>query len=117
MIQGDANKIIVVDGEAIESELNGESIRISKSYDGDADFTISDDGTFSIQKSIEGESGMVEQVHIEGNYYSGPTSVTPTREAQILNTSGKTLTANITVNPIPPNYGLITWDGRKITVS
>lgn len=49
--------------------------------------------------------------------YDGPTTVTPTRDTQILETIGKALDANITVNPIPSNYGLITWNGSILTVS
>ena len=70
-----------------------------------------------IDKTYDGEPEIVEQIHIEGDYYDGPTAVTPTQEAQVLNTMGKTVTQNITIEPIPQNYGLITWDGRKITVS
>ena len=49
--------------------------------------------------------------------YDGPYVVTPTQETQTLATAGKTLESNVTVNPIPSNYGLITWDGSTITVS
>ena len=49
--------------------------------------------------------------------YTGAVSVTPSNETQTLNTSGFYLKENITVNPIPSNYGLITWDGSTITVS
>ena len=49
--------------------------------------------------------------------YSGPYEVTPTNEIQTLATAGKTLESNVTINPIPSNYGLITWDGNILTVS
>ena len=49
--------------------------------------------------------------------YSGAYSVTPSTEAQILPTADKTLARNIVVEPIPSNYGLITWNGSTITVS
>lgn len=49
--------------------------------------------------------------------YNGPYTVTPTQETQVLATEGYKMTDNVTVNPIPSNYGLITWDGSKITVS
>ena len=29
----------------------------------------------------------------------------------------KTMASDVTVNPIPSNYGLITWDGSVLTVS
>lgn len=49
--------------------------------------------------------------------YSGEYEITPTEETQVLETKEKYLTDNITVNPIPSNYGLITWNGATLTVS
>ena len=49
--------------------------------------------------------------------YEGPYSVTPTEEVQTLETDGKRMTDNVTINPIPSNYGLITWNGTALTVS
>lgn len=49
--------------------------------------------------------------------YDGPYEVTPTATAQTLATMGLLSTADIVVNPIPSNYGLITWDGAVLTVS
>lgn len=49
--------------------------------------------------------------------YTGEYEITPSSETQVLETANKTLDANIIVNPIPSNYGLITWDGSVITVS
>ena len=49
--------------------------------------------------------------------YLGETEVTPSAETQVLQTNGLMLQANITINPIPSNYGLITWNGSTITVS
>ena len=49
--------------------------------------------------------------------YEGSYSVTPTEQTQTLQTANKLLGQDITVNPISSNYGLITWDGVKLTVS
>ena len=49
--------------------------------------------------------------------YRGPYTVTPTSETQVLPTDGKRMTADVVVNPVPSNYGLITWDGSRLTVS
>lgn len=54
---------------------------------------------------------------INGDTYDGAYTFTPTTSTQIAQTSGKTLSSNITINPIPSNYGLITYDGSTITVS
>lgn len=58
-----------------------------------------------------------QTISIPKETYSGPTEVTPSGIAQILNTNGKAMASNITINPIPSNYGLITWDGTVLTVS
>lgn len=49
--------------------------------------------------------------------YTGMTEVTPSDETQVLQTANTALYENITINPIPSNYGLITWDGSTLTVS
>lgn len=49
--------------------------------------------------------------------YTGAYSVTPSANVQTLPTSGLMMTDNITVDPIPSNYGLITYNGSTITVS
>lgn len=49
--------------------------------------------------------------------YSGATTVNPSQQTQVLATAGKLVESNITINPIPSNYGLITYDGSVLTVS
>lgn len=49
--------------------------------------------------------------------YSGSYTVTPSAETQVLSTADMILTENVVVNPIPSNYGLITWNGSILTVS
>ena len=49
--------------------------------------------------------------------YMGSYEVTPSTEEQTLSTTDKVLTRDVVIKPIPNNYGLITWDGTKITVS
>ena len=49
--------------------------------------------------------------------YDGPYTVTPTQYTQTLLTEGKRAAENIVIDPIPSNYGLITWDGSVLTVS
>lgn len=50
-------------------------------------------------------------------YYGGPYEVTPSGETQILAAAGRIAERDIIVNPIPSNYGRITWDGSVLTVS
>lgn len=51
------------------------------------------------------------------DYYEGDYELTPTQETQVIPIIGKTARRNITVAPIPSNYGLITWNGAVLTVS
>lgn len=54
---------------------------------------------------------------ISGDVYDGDYEVTPSQSAVVLTTVGKAMARNVTVNPIPSNYGLITWNGSTLTVS
>ena len=56
-------------------------------------------------------------VMVEGDSYTGSYTVTPSGQAQTLQTSGLLMSGNLTINPIPSNYGLITWNGSTLTVS
>lgn len=49
--------------------------------------------------------------------YDGAYVVTPTRQTQTLPTEGCCMLSDITINPIPSNYGLIGWNGSVLTVS
>lgn len=49
--------------------------------------------------------------------YDGSYEFTPSADDQTVPTSGKRLSQDITINHIPNNYGLITWNGSIITVS
>lgn len=49
--------------------------------------------------------------------YGGPTDIVPTGSVQVLATAGTALNADIVIEPIPQNYGFITWDGSVLTVS
>lgn len=52
-----------------------------------------------------------------GEPYEGPYTVTPSEETQVLETAGLTCRSNITVLPIPTNYGRIAWNGSVLTVT
>lgn len=49
--------------------------------------------------------------------YDGPYDFTPSEELQTIETNGFRMTDNVTINPIPSNYGLIGWNGSILTVS
>lgn len=54
---------------------------------------------------------------IRADEYTGATTVVPSPFQQILETTDKLLVTDIIVEPIPSNYGLITWNGSVLTVS
>lgn len=62
---------------------------------------------------------MVMGAAVTVNYplFDGEYAYTPTTEMQTVPIGGKAAVQNITINPIPSNYGLITWNGSTITVS
>ena len=81
-------------------------------------------GTLSAPASIEGSlsapatiSGELTIPASSSAVYTGEYEFTPTRETQVININHKEALKNITINPIPSNYGLITYNGSIITVS
>lgn len=80
-------------------------------------------GLIQQAESMQGEVGTVRYCTgsisrvIPANAYRGQYNITPSNEEQILQTEDKVMMQNVTINPIPSNYGLITYDGTVITVS
>lgn len=54
---------------------------------------------------------------IKGDTYDGEYNVIPNMTTQVLETAGKLLIRDVTVQPIPSNYGLIEWNGSYLKVS
>ena len=48
--------------------------------------------------------------------YEGDYVITPTQETQTMNTQSLRMTQNVIINPIPSNYGLVTWNGSTLTI-
>lgn len=71
--------------------------------------TLSGGGTLTGAMSVPPERGT--------NPYEGAYEFTPTDSVQTIEISGLRATGNITINAIPNNYGLITWNGSTLTVS
>lgn len=86
--------------------------------DGDLSIVIEEIADCQLSIPESGEVGLVTVIR-EGTFpaYTGATEITPSQETQTLNTANKSVYQNIVVNPIPSNYGLITWDGSKLMVS
>lgn len=60
---------------------------------------------------------VVEEKVMPHPEYEGPTEFTPSSVEQTIQTENLLVLTNITVKPIPHNYGLITWNGSFLTVS
>ena len=68
--------------------------------------------------SITTSTGIpVARDFVERDPYTGEYTITPSSETQVLLTNNLRMTDDITINPIPNNYGLITWDGATLMVS
>lgn len=59
----------------------------------------------------------IAREYVNAETYTGSYTVTPSAETQTISTEGYRMGHDIVVNPIPSNYGLITWDGHTINVS
>lgn len=79
--------------------------------------TVVIDGVPSLIIRKDGEAGIITKIRESLPSYTGTTTVTPSTEIQVLRTANKSVYENITVEAIPSNYGLITWDGHTMTVS
>jgi len=80
--------------------------------DGPEEFIIEDDNDL-LPFEVDGSVIVSEGFPV----YGGPVTVVPGPETQVLETQYMTVMDRITVAPIPKNYGLITYNGRTITVS
>ena len=72
---------------------------------------------FTDGSNMPTDFGEVIEVDRHIDPYEGPYEVTPTQDTQVLSTAMKMAAEDIIINPIPSNYGLITWDGSVLTVS
>lgn len=86
--------------------------------DGDALLFDVIDGDALLDKKVDGDVGVYIPTTGAGlPEYTGPVEVTPTNQAQTLSTAMKSVLEDITINPIPNNYGLVTWNGSTLTIS
>lgn len=82
-----------------------------------SDHNIILQGGNNFDVTFTSESFDVQLGGVDPTSYSGEYTVTPSAEVQTLPTANKTLSQNITVEPIPSYYGRITWNGSVLTVS
>lgn len=80
-------------------------------------------GDISVIEQINGSVAVTEALRASltvpefiSVYYDGDYAITPSAEAQVLQVQGLAMRQDLTINPIPSNYGLITWNGSVLTV-
>ena len=106
-ITGETALTHLIDGEIEDLEICGE-ISLESQITGETDLASELDG--ELEKVVVVEAGARP-------HYEGETTVTPSQQTQVLDTAGMIMDANIIIDPIPNNYGLITWNGSTLTVS
>ena len=68
--------------------------------------------------SITTSTGIpVARDFVDRDPYEGDYIIIPSAETQVLQTKYLRMTDDVTIKPIPQNYGLITWNGSFLTVS
>lgn len=73
-----------------------------------------------MQNMVEADASLTTNVtHYHSEYpdYEGETTFTPSQETQIIPTRHTVLLSDITINPIPSNYGRITYSGGIISIT
>lgn len=88
-------------------------MKINVTFSQSAEFPV----TFDEEQSFSADFGSVQVRYIDHETYTGETVVTPSDEPQTLYTANLVVGADIVINPIPSNYGLISWSGSGILVS
>lgn len=79
--------------------------------------TLSSSG-HSLDASVE-RSGSDLNISVDKGTitYPGPYTVTPSESTQTLYTRNLAMSQNVVVNPIPSNYGKITWNGSALIIT
>lgn len=76
------------------------------------------DGDCGLILPSDGESGIFYEVSAQTHdTYAGAYEWTPSAETQVIPIADMIAAQDITINPVPSNYGLITWNGSYLTVS
>lgn len=111
------------DNITVTGELADNAVTVTAAVSGNitADAELTNNivtATAEVSGNVTADARIITKLqHGEYEDYTGSYQVTPSQQTQTLQTSGKVLIQNIVVNPIPSNYGLITWNGATLTVS
>lgn len=83
-------------------------VQIAEQYEADV----------SIDTEVEAEAdGSIIINKIVAEEFEGAYEYTPSGETQTIPIAQKKAVRNITINPIPQNYGLVTWNGAFLHIS
>ena len=73
---------------------------------------------FGVIRGAQGIEGkLTAPQYVYPPAYTGEYTITPGDTEQVLQTEQLLMTGNVTIKPVPSNYGRITWNGSVITVS
>lgn len=62
------------------------------------------------------EGNLTVPVRIDRERYNGSLNIVPSATEQVIATDGKWVDGDITVAPIPSNYGRIIWNGADLQI-
>lgn len=105
------------------SRITSGALRVSRADTADAEYGAGEvrQGAVRISRVTSGALRVSRAdtavVDYGAGAYEGDYEVTPGPAARTLPTADKRLERDITIGPIPSNYGLITWNGSTLTVS
>lgn len=72
----------------------------------------------AVKRSVSATADLATVTRTEDHdYYEGATTFTPSDTVQVIPTRDLVLGDDITIEPIPSNYGRIEWNGAYLTVS
>lgn len=83
---------------------------------GEISLTSVMDGEGTVIIECDGEEGTIIQ-YDSHSLYEGAYEITPSSVSQTIPIANLIASDNITINPIPQQYGLITWNGSFLQIS
>lgn len=109
---------IAADGELSGKLSGGDQLNGTLSSAGELTCVLSIESGLSGGLSSDGTlKGALSAATGETPVYHGPYEFAPTTRTQTVHVAGTVMQEDLIVDPIPSNYGLITWNGSTLTVS
>lgn len=108
--------MLLIDGDIDTGAVINDAIDTLTVLDGEVENINIVDVDMETISQVDGEMGVFLKIS-DAQAYQGQVVVTPSEQTQVLNTIGKVVGDNITINPIPSNYGKIGWNGAYLTVT